>query len=86
MSGYTKGPLEAVYCEHLGSPAYAVAEVRGDFLAVGCTKDDATLYAAAPDMYEALRQARDLFDDDESIRSVIDAALAKANGNEGSEG
>lgn len=41
---------------------------------------DARLISAAPEMLEALKQARDLFEDDEGISRVIDAAISKATG------
>jgi hypothetical protein len=51
---FTPGPHEAEPSEHLGAHAYAIRASDGDFLAVGCTLWDAYLFAAAPELYEAL--------------------------------
>jgi hypothetical protein len=41
---------------------------------------NAHLIAAAPDLYDAVRQAAELFEDDEGISAVLRSALAKASG------
>lgn len=88
MSKHTPGPWSAFYKSkydewHVSLP------VSGSSMKLALCPDgiqsenreaDAHLIAAAPEMHEALRQCRDLHEDDESIRGVIDAALLKAEG------
>lgn len=54
---FTPGPHEAEPSDHLGAHAYAIKASDGDYLAVGCTLWDAYLFAAAPELYEALGTA-----------------------------
>lgn len=55
-AGWTPGPHTVVEAEHLGDRAYAVSADDGDLIAVGCLKGDALLFAAAPELYEALEK------------------------------
>jgi hypothetical protein len=85
-TAYTKGPW--LVCDK----AYNSRGIRAGIYHVGeawdCNSNpeneaNARLIAAAPDLVEALMQCRAMFDDDENIRQVIDAALSRALGKEG---
>lgn len=78
MSGYTKGPLTVAPVDHLGAPAWAVMDSEGDYLALGCLLGDATLYAAAPDMYEALKWFIDDIDAPRTSMIEFDEAVERA--------
>ncbi len=85
MSAHTPGPW-IVSHDPDGSPddyCIGVPDGKIDQVAV-CSKRDAPIISAAPDMYEALKAVleflRDEGSDDYMIADTVRAALAKARG------
>jgi hypothetical protein len=83
---HTPGPwYEANTGNHQG---LVISENSGKNVCVTYDKSDAALISAAPEMLEALKLAKDVFDNmtssdfsqgkDKSVRNKIDATIAKA--------
>ena len=90
IARYTAGPHSVTASDHLGSPAYAVVANDGDAIAVGCLIGDAHLFAAAPELMEALELVVEMVDgkeprldangDEICPFETARAAIAKARG------
>lgn len=93
LGAYASGPGQCDAPSHPCCHEVFTADVRGDALdavslAICETEEDATLYASAPDLYEACKAARrrireinaqyDMYNTD--VLQFIEAALAKAEG------
>lgn len=89
MGKHTPGQHTVVEADHLGDPAFAIRAADGDLVAVGMIKADAVLFAAAPEMLEALQAfvAYDAGDQTDGVKLMLDyveavdlakTALAKA--------
>lgn len=82
--GKAYGPLEIHGRDSVQRTGSGGAVSWSDALLTFSGLDDdeanARLIAAAPELYEACRQAAELFEDDESIAQVLLSALAKARG------
>jgi len=80
MSNHTPGPWDAY---HVGDKGLWCIAKEENGVVVDPSQDNASLIAAAPEMYEALVYARNVLPNDkwaDDARGIIVAAIAKAEG------